>query len=113
MNYEQRVLFGFYKSVVGQAVRDKGTFDPHCASSMSHLSRGMPRVTFASPRPAMWNVFSVICVLGSPTDWAASTPTASPGAASDLPGRSWKAQGHDILAARMTQQGALMCLRQA
>ena len=28
--------------------------------------RGMPSVTFASPRPAMWNVLSVICVDGSP-----------------------------------------------
>mmetsp|Transcript_5031 Transcript_5031/g.18314 ORF Transcript_5031/g.18314 Transcript_5031/m.18314 type:complete len:214 (+) Transcript_5031:1365-2006(+) len=43
--------------------------------------RGMPRVTLASPRPAKWNVFSVICVDGSPTDCAARTPTASPGSA--------------------------------
>ena len=28
--------------------------------------RGIPSVTLASPRPAMWNVLSVICVLGSP-----------------------------------------------
>ena len=43
------------------------------------LSLGIPRVTFISPRPAKWKVLSVICVLGSPTDWAASTPTGSPG----------------------------------
>lgn len=49
-----------------------------------YLRRGIPSVTLASPRPAMWKVLSVICVEGSPTDCAASTPTASPGAASDL-----------------------------
>ena len=27
-----------------------------------------------------WKVFNVICVEGSPTDWAAMLPTASPGA---------------------------------
>ena len=45
--------------------------------------RGMPRVTFAPPCPAKWNVLRVICVEGSPTDCAASVPTFSPGAASD------------------------------
>ena len=34
--------------------------------------------------PAMWKVFSVICVDGSPTDCAAMTPTASPGGARAL-----------------------------
>ena len=43
--------------------------------------RGMPIVTFASPRPAKWNVLSVICVDGSPMDCDAMTPTASPGGA--------------------------------
>ena len=28
--------------------------------------------------PAKWKVFSVICVPGSPTDWAVMAPTASP-----------------------------------
>ena len=30
--------------------------------------------------PAVWNVFSVICVAGSPMDCAATTPHISPGA---------------------------------
>ena len=45
--------------------------------------RGMPSVTFTPPPPAKWNVFSVICVDGSPIDCAAMTPTGSPGATSD------------------------------
>mmetsp|Transcript_37319 Transcript_37319/g.92763 ORF Transcript_37319/g.92763 Transcript_37319/m.92763 type:complete len:217 (-) Transcript_37319:1414-2064(-) len=47
----------------------------------SSRRRGIPRVTLASPRPAKWKVLSVICVEGSPTDCAATHPTASPGAA--------------------------------
>ena len=35
----------------------------------AHLSLGIPRVTFISPRPAKWNVLSVIWVDGSPTDY--------------------------------------------
>lgn len=38
-------------------------------------SRGTPRVTFLLDTPAKWNVFSVICVAGSPQDWAAMDPT--------------------------------------
>jgi hypothetical protein len=34
--------------------------------------------------PAIWKVLRVIWVEGSPTDWAAITPTASPGATRDL-----------------------------
>lgn len=50
-------------------------------SPASHL--GIPRVTFISPLPAKWKVFSVICVEGSPMLWAASRPTASPGSHSE------------------------------
>ena len=49
------------------------------ATMMISRMRGMPRVTLASPRPAWWKVLRVICVEGSPTDCAASSPTASPG----------------------------------
>mmetsp|Transcript_27011 Transcript_27011/g.71331 ORF Transcript_27011/g.71331 Transcript_27011/m.71331 type:complete len:241 (+) Transcript_27011:2272-2994(+) len=54
------------------------------ATLMSSLSRGTPRVTFFAPTPAKWKVLSVICVAGSPTLWAARTPTVSPGYAQDL-----------------------------
>ena len=36
----------------------------------TNLKRGIPRVTFISPRPAKWNVFRVIWVEGSPIDCA-------------------------------------------
>ena len=45
------------------------------------LNLGIPRVTFISPLPAKWKVFRVIWVDGSPIDWAARTPTGSPGSA--------------------------------
>lgn len=48
----------------------------------THL--GIPNVTFISPLPAKWKVFSVICVDGSPMLWAARSPTASPGSHSAL-----------------------------
>lgn len=51
------------------------------AVMMISLSLGIPSVTLAPPWPARWNVLSVICVDGSPTDWAAIEPTVSPGAA--------------------------------
>ena len=38
-----------------------------------YLSLGIPSVTFISPRPAKWNVLSVICVDGSPMDWKTKT----------------------------------------
>ena len=45
-----------------------------------YLSLGMPRVTFTpAPYPARWKVFRVIWVEGSPTDYAATVPTFSPG----------------------------------
>ena len=53
------------------------------AAAMSNSRRrGIPSVTLASPRPAKWKVLRVICVDGSPTDWPAMHPTASPGDAS-------------------------------
>ena len=54
------------------------------AAINSSRRRGMPSVTFASPLPAKWNVLRAICVDGSPTDCAATQPTASPGDASAL-----------------------------
>ncbi len=42
-------------------------------------NRGIPNVTFISPRPAKWKVLRVIWVEGSPIDWAANIPTGSPG----------------------------------
>mmetsp|Transcript_3419 Transcript_3419/g.10009 ORF Transcript_3419/g.10009 Transcript_3419/m.10009 type:complete len:241 (+) Transcript_3419:2056-2778(+) len=54
------------------------------ATLMSSLRRGTPSVTFFAPTPAKWKVFSVICVAGSPTLWAARTPIVSPGNTQDL-----------------------------
>ena len=46
---------------------------------MISLIRGTPSVTFMLATPAKWNVFSVICVAGSPSECAPTAPTASPG----------------------------------
>ena len=46
---------------------------------MISLIRGTPRVMFIDATPAKWNVFSVICVPGSPMDCAPMAPTAVPG----------------------------------
>lgn len=43
-------------------------------ASSSYCKRGTPNVTFLSETPAKWNVFKVICVVGSPIDWAAIAP---------------------------------------
>ena len=44
---------------------------------------GTPRVTFdLDATPLKWKVFSVSCVVGSPIDWPAITPTISPGCTS-------------------------------
>lgn len=51
--------------------------------SSSYCRRGTPSVTFLSATPAKWNVFSVICVVGSPIDWAAIEPIAYPAGAND------------------------------
>ena len=48
---------------------------------MISVRRGTPSVTFFAETPAKWNVLSVICVVGSPIDCAATVPTTSPGCA--------------------------------
>lgn len=49
------------------------------AAFMISFIRGTPRVTFIEATPAKWKVFSVICVPGSPMDWAPTAPTVDPG----------------------------------
>ena len=49
------------------------------ATMMISRRRGTPSVTLPAPKPAKWKVLRVIWVDGSPIDWAANTPTASPG----------------------------------
>ena len=51
------------------------------AMLMISVSRGTPSVTFFADTPAKWKVFSVICVVGSPMDCAATVPIISPGKA--------------------------------
>ena len=45
---------------------------------MISLMRGTPSVTFMAATPAKWNVFSVICVPGSPMLCAPTAPTVAP-----------------------------------
>ena len=45
---------------------------------MISLMRGTPSVTFMAATPAKWNVFSVICVPGSPILCAPNAPTVDP-----------------------------------
>lgn len=52
-------------------------------ASRSSWRRGTPRVTFLSDTPAKWKVLRVIWVVGSPIDWAATEPIASPAGARD------------------------------
>jgi hypothetical protein len=52
-------------------------------ASSNYWRRGTPSVTFLSETPAKWKVFRVICVVGSPIDWAATEPIASPAGARD------------------------------
>lgn len=52
-------------------------------ASSNYCRRGTPNVTFLSATPAKWKVFNVICVVGSPIDWAAIEPIASPAGAND------------------------------
>ena len=49
------------------------------AMLMISVSRGTPSVTFLADTPAKWKVLSVICVVGSPIDCAATVPIISPG----------------------------------
>ncbi len=46
---------------------------------MTSYKRGTPSVTFLDEIPALWKVFSVIYVAGSPIELAAIDPTISPG----------------------------------
>ncbi len=45
---------------------------------MISLMRGTPCVMFMLATPAKWNVFSVICVPGSPMLCAPKAPTVEP-----------------------------------
>ncbi len=47
-------------------------------ASKSSTTRGRPCVMSAPATPPVWKVRSVSCVPGSPIDWAAMMPTASP-----------------------------------
>jgi hypothetical protein len=49
------------------------------ATLMISFIRGTPSVTFLDEIPALWKVLRVICVAGSPIDYAAMGPTISPG----------------------------------
>lgn len=49
------------------------------AALIISLIRGTPSVTFIDATPAKWKVLSVICVPGSPIDWAPTAPTVEPG----------------------------------
>ena len=59
-------------------------------ASKSSTTRGRPPAMSEPAMPPVWNVRMVSCVPGSPIDWAAMTPTASPTSialpvASDMP----------------------------
>ena len=47
-------------------------------ASNSSTTRGRPCVMSAPATPPVWKVRIVSCVPGSPIDWAATMPTASP-----------------------------------
>ena len=47
-------------------------------ASKSSTTRGRPPAMSEPAMPPVWNVRMVSCVPGSPMDWAAMTPTASP-----------------------------------
>ncbi len=47
-------------------------------ASNSSATRGRPCVMSSPAIPPVWNVRMVSCVPGSPIDWAAMMPTASP-----------------------------------
>jgi len=53
-------------------------------ASNSSTTRGRPPAMSLPATPPVWNVRIVNCVPGSPIDWAAMTPTASPSSI-DLP----------------------------
>mmetsp|Transcript_17432 Transcript_17432/g.59214 ORF Transcript_17432/g.59214 Transcript_17432/m.59214 type:complete len:242 (-) Transcript_17432:24-749(-) len=68
-------------SLMRSSVRNAVTMGVLTVRAMLRISlrRGTPSVTFLALIPAWWKVLSVICVAGSPTDCAASTPHISPG----------------------------------
>mmetsp|Transcript_69402 Transcript_69402/g.196753 ORF Transcript_69402/g.196753 Transcript_69402/m.196753 type:complete len:307 (+) Transcript_69402:946-1866(+) len=74
--FTMRALSSLYSSCSTHVMMGVDTF---LVAFRISLIRGTPRVTFMLATPAKWNVFSVICVAGSPIDCAATTPTASPG----------------------------------
>ena len=47
-------------------------------ASKSSVTRGRPAVMSSPAMPPVWKVRIVSCVPGSPMDWAAMMPTASP-----------------------------------
>ena len=47
-------------------------------ASNSSTTRGRPWVMSSPATPPVWNVRMVSCVPGSPIDWAAMMPIASP-----------------------------------
>ncbi len=47
-------------------------------ASNSSTTRGRPCVMSSPATPPVWNVRMVSCVPGSPMDWAATMPMASP-----------------------------------
>ena len=47
-------------------------------ASNSSVTRGRPVVMSSPATPPWWKVRIVSCVPGSPIDWAATMPTASP-----------------------------------
>ena len=47
-------------------------------ASNSSITLGRPEVMSSPAIPPVWNVLIVNCVPGSPIDWAAIIPTASP-----------------------------------
>ena len=47
-------------------------------ASNSSTTRGRPWVMSSPATPPVWNVRIVSCVPGSPIDWAATMPIASP-----------------------------------
>jgi hypothetical protein len=49
-----------------------------CLASKSSTTLGRPAVMSSPAMPPVWKVRIVSCVPGSPMDWAAMMPTASP-----------------------------------
>jgi len=59
-------------------VRARVAFPFGLRASNSSTTRGRPWVMSSPATPPVWNVRMVSCVPGSPMDWAAMIPTASP-----------------------------------